>query len=91
MLVLAIIFSRALTAERPVSRRPLILLSASYPISPIGAKLELSREVRVASILPFIRKPGIAFDDLATKAMGEAFDAACKSFTIPASRKSSMR
>jgi len=32
----------------------------------------------VASILPFIRKPGIAFDDLATKAMGEAFDAACK-------------
>ena len=31
----------------------------------------------MASILPFVRKTGIAFDDRATKAMGEAFDAAC--------------
>jgi hypothetical protein len=55
-----------------------ILLFSSYLSSPIGAKLELSREVRVASILPFIKKTGTAFDDFATKAMGEAFDAACK-------------
>jgi hypothetical protein len=32
----------------------------------------------VASILPFLRNTGIAFDEHATKAMGEAFDAACK-------------
>jgi hypothetical protein len=32
----------------------------------------------VASILPFIKKAGIVFDDDATKIMGEAFDAACK-------------
>jgi hypothetical protein len=32
----------------------------------------------VASILPFIRKAGTAFDDHATQLMGEAFDAACK-------------
>jgi len=32
----------------------------------------------VASILPFIQKTGSAFDDRATKAMGEAFDAACQ-------------
>ena len=32
--------------------------------------------VRVASILPFI--PRGVFDDAATKAMGEAFDAACQ-------------
>jgi hypothetical protein len=32
----------------------------------------------MASILPFIRKIGTAFDDHTTKAMGEAFDAACK-------------
>ena len=32
----------------------------------------------MASILPFLRKTGTAFDDHATKAMGEAFDAACK-------------
>jgi hypothetical protein len=32
----------------------------------------------VASILPFLRKTGTAFDDHATKAMGEAFDTACK-------------
>jgi hypothetical protein len=37
-----------------------------------------SREVRVGSILPFIRKSGTSFDDHATKAMGEAFDAACE-------------
>jgi hypothetical protein len=54
-----------------------ILLSASYLISQIGAKLEPFREVRVASILPFIQKTGTAFDEHATKAMGEAFDAAC--------------
>ena len=32
----------------------------------------------MASILPFIQKTGSAFDDYATKAMGEAFEAACK-------------
>jgi hypothetical protein len=32
----------------------------------------------VGSILPFVRKTGIAFDDHATKAMGEAFEAACR-------------
>jgi hypothetical protein len=31
----------------------------------------------LASILPFVRKTGIAFDDEATRAIGEAFDAAC--------------
>ena len=29
-------------------------------------------------ILPFLRKTGTTFDDNVTKAMGEAFDAACK-------------
>jgi hypothetical protein len=32
----------------------------------------------VASILPFIQKRGVVFDDHATKVMGEAFDAACR-------------
>jgi hypothetical protein len=32
----------------------------------------------VASILPFIQKSGIVFDDRATEIMGEAFNAACK-------------
>jgi len=32
----------------------------------------------MASILPFIRKAGAVFDDHATQAMGEAFEAACK-------------
>ena len=32
----------------------------------------------MASILPFIKKSGIGFDDHATKIMGEAFDAACR-------------
>ena len=32
----------------------------------------------MASILPFIKKSGIVFDDHATGIMGEAFDAACK-------------
>ena len=32
----------------------------------------------MASILPFIQKTGTVFDDYATKAMGEAFDGACK-------------
>jgi hypothetical protein len=32
----------------------------------------------MASILPFIQKTGAAFDDRATGAMGEAFDAACR-------------
>ena len=31
----------------------------------------------MGSILPFLRKTGIAFDDHATKAIGQAFDAAC--------------
>ena len=32
----------------------------------------------MASILPFIKKSGIVFDDHATSILGEAFDAACK-------------
>ena len=32
----------------------------------------------MASILPFIKKSGIVFDDNATRILGEAFDAACK-------------
>jgi hypothetical protein len=32
----------------------------------------------VASILPFIRKAGTAFDDRVTAIMGDAFDRACK-------------
>ncbi len=32
----------------------------------------------MASILPFIKKSGIVFDDDATRIVGEAFDAACK-------------
>ena len=32
----------------------------------------------MASILPFVQKTGTVFDDYATKAMGEAFDAACR-------------
>jgi hypothetical protein len=32
----------------------------------------------VGSVLPFIGNSGAAFNDLATQAMGEAFDAACK-------------
>ena len=32
----------------------------------------------MASILPFIQKTGSVFDDYATAAMGEAFDAACR-------------
>jgi hypothetical protein len=31
----------------------------------------------MGSILPFLRKTGIALDDHGTKAIGEAFDAAC--------------
>ncbi len=32
----------------------------------------------MASILPFIKKSGVVFDDRATGILGEAFDAACK-------------
>ncbi len=32
----------------------------------------------MASILPFIKKSGMVFDDHATGILGEAFDAACK-------------
>ena len=32
----------------------------------------------MASILPFIRKAGFAFDDRVTLIIGEAFDSACK-------------
>jgi hypothetical protein len=32
----------------------------------------------VGSILPFVAKSGAVFNDLATQAMGEAFDAACQ-------------
>ena len=32
----------------------------------------------MASILPFIQKTGTVSDDYATKAVGEAFDGACK-------------
>jgi hypothetical protein len=32
----------------------------------------------MASILPFIPKTGVVFDDHATQIMGEAFESACK-------------
>jgi hypothetical protein len=32
----------------------------------------------MASILPFIRRAGIVFDDSITQMIGEAFDTACK-------------
>jgi hypothetical protein len=32
----------------------------------------------MASILPFVRKSGAAFDDDVTALLGEAFDAACR-------------
>jgi hypothetical protein len=38
----------------------------------------LRGEICVGSILPFIARSGAVFNDLATQAMGEAFDAACK-------------
>lgn len=41
-----------------------------------GAMLAITLEVSVASIIPFL--PRGVFDDVATKAMGEAFDAACR-------------
>jgi hypothetical protein len=31
----------------------------------------------MASILPFVRKTGIVFDDRATQIVGDAFDSAC--------------
>jgi hypothetical protein len=37
-----------------------------------------SKEYGVASILPFVRKLGVVFDDRATAAIGAAFDAARK-------------
>jgi hypothetical protein len=46
-------------------------------IPPIGAKLELLGRFGWRQFCLFIRKTGTAFDDHATKAMGEAFDAAC--------------
>jgi hypothetical protein len=36
-----------------------------------------AEEINVASILPFIRKAGIVFDDRITQVIGEAFDNAC--------------
>src|SRR4051794_19089931 len=33
---------------------------------------------RLASIIPFIRKAGIVFDDRLTSLIGEVFDAACR-------------
>jgi hypothetical protein len=32
----------------------------------------------VGSLLPFVRKAEVVFDDYTTKIMGEAFDSACK-------------
>jgi hypothetical protein len=37
-----------------------------------------SEELSMGSILPFIRKAGIVFDDRVTLVIGEAFDSACK-------------
>jgi hypothetical protein len=34
--------------------------------------------IAVASIIPFIRKTGVAFDDRVTSLLGQAFDAACR-------------
>lgn len=36
----------------------------------------------MASILPFIRKAGVVFDDRVTQIVGEAFDAACAELHI---------
>jgi hypothetical protein len=54
-----------------------------YPTSPIGAKLGTSKEVRIPGGLDgfnsaFYPEDGSAFDDYTIKAMGEAFDAACR-------------
>jgi hypothetical protein len=38
----------------------------------------LVKRANGASILPFIRKAGIVFDDRVTKVIGEAFDNACR-------------
>ena len=32
----------------------------------------------MASILPFVRKSGVVFDDSVTASLGQAFDAACR-------------
>ena len=32
----------------------------------------------MGSILPFVARSGVVFNDLATQVMGQAFDAACK-------------
>jgi hypothetical protein len=32
----------------------------------------------MASILPFVRKSGVVFDDKSTTLLGQAFDAACR-------------
>jgi hypothetical protein len=56
---------------------PRFLRKWPFKLSLIHDRIERRfREAKVASILPFMRKTGIAFDR-ATRAMGEAFDAAC--------------
>jgi two-component sensor histidine kinase len=44
----------------------------------LGVCARLVKRANGASILPFIRKAGIVFDDRVTKVIGEAFDNACR-------------
>jgi hypothetical protein len=37
-----------------------------------------AQEITVGSILPFVRKAGMVFDDQVTQIIGDAFDSACK-------------
>jgi hypothetical protein len=43
----------------------------------IAGPFSTTGEICGGSILPFIARSGAVFNDLATKVMGEAFDAAC--------------
>ena len=54
-----------------------------------GAMLAITLEVSVASIIPFL--PRGVFDDVATKAMGEAFDGVSRASRRRPARKSRAR
>jgi hypothetical protein len=40
--------------------------------------MQVKKESSLGSVLPFIRKAGIAFDDRVTEIIGRAFDSACR-------------
>jgi hypothetical protein len=63
---------RALLSRVPPPERPLQAGSDSWQ-----NRAPFVGEAGMASILPFLRKTGVAFDDHATKDIGDAFDAAC--------------